>query len=182
MENVERIVASEVESPKEENIDRALRPLKLADYVGQSAIKEQLSIFITAAKQRHEPLDHLLLFGPPGLGKTTLAHIIANELGVQIKLTSGPAIERGGDLAAILTNLNEGDVLFIDEIHRLSRAVEEGLYSALEDYALDIILGKGPSARSIRLDLAHFTLIGATTRYGQLSGPLRDRRRCVETD
>ena len=142
MENVERIVASEVASPREENIDRALRPLKLDDYVGQSAIKEQLSIFITAAKQRHEPLDHLLLFGPPGLGKTTLAHIIANEMGVNLRQTSGPVLERPGDLAAILTNLEKNDVLFIDEIHRLSPVVEEILYPALEDYQIDIMIGE----------------------------------------
>ena len=175
MENVERIVASEVESPKEENIDRALRPLKLADYVGQSAIKEQLSIFITAAKQRHEPLDHLLLFGPPGLGKTTLAHIIANEMGVNLRQTSGPVLERPGDLAAILTNLEKNDVLFIDEIHRLSPVVEEILYPALEDYQIDIMIGEGPAARSIKLDLPPFTLVGATTRAGALTNPLRAR-------
>jgi Holliday junction DNA helicase RuvB len=147
----------------------------LDDYIGQQGVKDNLKIFIEAAKLRHDPLDHVLFYGPPGLGKTTLAGIIANELGVDIKITSGPAIGRAGDLAAILTNLNDNDVLFIDEIHRLNRSVEEVLYSAMEDYALDIIIGKGPSARSIRLDLARFTLIGATTRAGSLSVPLRDR-------
>ncbi len=152
-----------------------LRPQTLDDYIGQQGVKDNLKIFIEAAKLRHDPLDHVLFYGPPGLGKTTLAGIIANELGVDIKVTSGPAIGRAGDLAAILTNLNDNDVLFIDEIHRLNRSVEEVLYSAMEDYALDIIIGKGPSARSIRLDLARFTLIGATTRAGSLSAPLRDR-------
>ena len=152
-----------------------LRPQTLDEYVGQKTITDNLKIFIEAAKQRGEPLDHLLFYGPPGLGKTTLAGIIAKEMGVDIRITSGPAIERAGDLAAILTNLNEGDVLFIDEIHRLNRSVEEVLYSAMEDYAIDIIIGKGPSARSIRLDIAKFTLIGATTRAGSLSAPLRDR-------
>ncbi len=155
--------------------EAGLRPQHLDEYIGQQGVKENLKIFIQAAKLRGEPLDHVLFYGPPGLGKTTLAGIIANELGVDIKITSGPAIERAGDLAAILTNLNENDVLFIDEIHRLNRSVEEVLYSAMEDYALDIIIGKGPSARSIRLDLAKFTLIGATTRAGSLSAPLRDR-------
>lgn len=159
----------------EERQEGALRPQRLADFVGQKTVRENLEIFIEAAKLRGEPLDHVLFYGPPGLGKTTLAGIIANELGVDIKITSGPAIERAGDLAAILTNLNENDVLFIDEIHRLNRSVEEVLYSAMEDYALDIIIGKGPSARSIRLDIAKFTLIGATTRAGSLSAPLRDR-------
>ena len=153
----------------------SLRPKRLDDFIGQSNVKENLKVFIEAAKLRGEPLDHVLFYGPPGLGKTTLAGIIANELGVDIKITSGPAIERAGDLAAILTNLNENDVFFIDEIHRLNRSVEEVLYSAMEDYALDIIIGKGPSARSIRLDIAKFTLIGATTRAGSLSSPLRDR-------
>ncbi|MBR6472284.1 MAG: Holliday junction branch migration DNA helicase RuvB [Firmicutes bacterium] len=155
--------------------EAGLRPQTLEDYIGQQAVKDNLKIFIEAAKLRNDPLDHVLFYGPPGLGKTTLAGIIANELGVDIKITSGPAIQRAGDLAAILTNLNDNDVLFIDEIHRLNRSVEEVLYSAMEDYALDIIIGKGPSARSIRLDLARFTLIGATTRAGALSAPLRDR-------
>ena len=155
--------------------EAGLRPQHLDEYIGQQSVKDNLKVFIEAAKLRNEPLDHVLFYGPPGLGKTTLAGIIANELGVDIKVTSGPAIGRAGDLAAILTNLNDNDVLFIDEIHRLNRSVEEVLYSAMEDYALDIIIGKGPSARSIRLDLAKFTLIGATTRAGSLSAPLRDR-------
>lgn len=153
----------------------SLRPKRLAEYIGQRQAKENLTVFIQAALARKESLDHVLLYGPPGLGKTTLAAIIANEMGVNFRVTSGPAIERAGDLAALLTNLNEGDVLFIDEIHRLSRNVEEVLYSAMEDYALDIVIGKGPSARSIRLDLQPFTLIGATTRAGALAPPLRDR-------
>lgn len=153
----------------------SLRPKTLDDYIGQEKAKNNLRIYLRAAQQRGEPMDHILLYGPPGLGKTTLAGIVAQEMGVQIRITSGPAIEKPGDLAALLTNLQEGDILFIDEIHRLSRQVEEVLYPALEDYALDIMIGKGPSARSIRLDLPKFTLIGATTRAGQLSAPLRDR-------
>ena len=171
----ERITQSSSFGQMEERQETTLRPQRLDDFIGQKNVKENLKIFIEAAKLRGEPLDHVLFYGPPGLGKTTLAGIIANELGVDIKITSGPAIERAGDLAAILTNLNENDVLFIDEIHRLNRSVEEVLYSAMEDYALDIIIGKGPSARSIRLDIAKFTLIGATTRAGSLSAPLRDR-------
>ena len=152
-----------------------LRPRYFKEYIGQEAAKENLNIFIQAAKQRKEALDHVLLYGPPGLGKTTLAGIIANEMGVNFRITSGPAIEKAGDLAALLTNLDDNDLLFIDEIHRLSRSVEEFLYSAMEDYALDIIIGKGPSARSVRIDLPHFTLVGATTRAGSLAAPLRDR-------
>ena len=159
----------------EDDGEGSLRPKRLTEYIGQQKAKDNLSIFIDAAKLRHEPLDHVLLHGPPGLGKTTLAGIIANEMGVNIRITSGPAIEKPGDLAALLTNLNENDILFVDEIHRLNRSVEEILYPAMEDYAIDIIIGKGPSANSIRLDLPKFTLIGATTRAGQLSAPLRDR-------
>ena len=174
MNTEERITNTHLEY-EEEMAELSLRPQRLEEYVGQKSATDNLKVFIEAAKLRKEPLDHVLFYGPPGLGKTTLAGIIANELGVEIKITSGPAIERAGDLAAILTNLNENDVLFIDEIHRLNRSVEEVLYSAMEDFALDIIIGKGPSARSIRLDLAKFTLIGATTRAGSLSAPLRDR-------
>lgn len=161
--------------PEDDEQEKSLRPKSLRDYIGQENVKQNLSISIEAALRRHEPLDHLLLYGPPGLGKTTLAGIIAAEMGQNIRITSGPAIEKAGDLASILTNLADGDVLFIDEIHRLSRSVEEVLYPAMEDYALDIMIGKGPTARSIRLDLPRFTLVGATTRAGLLSAPLRDR-------
>lgn len=169
-----RIAAPEY-TPADSEIEVSLRPRTLAEYIGQEKVKENMRVFIQAAKGRGEPLDHVLLYGPPGLGKTTLSNIIANEMNVNIRVTSGPAIEKPGDLAALLTNLAPNDILFIDEIHRLSRAVEEVLYPAMEDYALDIIIGKGPSARSIRIDLPHFTLIGATTRAGQLTSPLRDR-------
>ena len=169
-----RIVAPEYTSD-DIDIENDLRPRTLSEYIGQDKVKENLAIYIQAAAARHESLDHVLLYGPPGLGKTTLAGIIANELSVNLRVTSGPAMEKQGDLAALLTNLNDKDVLFIDEIHRLSRSVEEVLYPAMEDYAVDIIIGKGPSARSIRLDVPHFTLVGATTRSGQLSAPLRDR-------
>ncbi|NLT46963.1 MAG: Holliday junction branch migration DNA helicase RuvB [Clostridiales bacterium] len=174
MDFEDRIVETRLKN-EEEELELTLRPKRFNEYIGQKGVTDNLKIYIQAAKMRKEPLDHVLFYGPPGLGKTTLAGIIANELGVELRITSGPAIERAGDLAAILTNLNENDVLFIDEIHRLNRSVEEVLYSAMEDFALDIIIGKGPSARSIRLDLARFTLIGATTRAGSLSAPLRDR-------
>lgn len=172
--NEERIMATEYTS-EDADIETSLRPRVFEDYIGQEKVKENLKIYIKAAVSRGESLDHVLLYGPPGLGKTTLAGIIANEMNVNLRVTSGPAIEKQGDLAALLTNLNEGDVLFVDEIHRLHRSVEEVLYPAMEDNALDIIIGKGPSARSIRLDLPKFTLVGATTRAGQLSAPLRDR-------
>ena len=174
MSNIDSIISTDIQEG-EESIDRMLRPKSLSEYVGQEPVKEQMDIFIKAAMNRKESLDHVLISGPPGLGKTTLAHIIANELEVNLKHTSGPAVEKPGDLAAILTNLEERDVLFVDEIHRLSPVVEEVLYPAMEDYQLDIIIGEGPSARSIRLDLTSFTMIGATTRTGLLTSPLRDR-------
>jgi Holliday junction DNA helicase RuvB len=170
-----RIISAAVASPKEEALERALRPKQLDEYVGQEKIRGQLEIFIQAAKMRKEPLDHVLLFGPPGLGKTTLAQIIAREMGVNLRHTSGPVLERAGDLAALLTNLEPNDVLFIDEIHRLSPVVEEILYPALEDYQIDIMIGEGPGARSVKIDLPPFTLVGATTRAGMLTNPLRDR-------
>ncbi|MBR5453385.1 MAG: Holliday junction branch migration DNA helicase RuvB [Clostridia bacterium] len=173
--DLENRIVSTAYTPEDADTDTGLRPKTLSEYIGQEKAKENLSVFINAAKLRGETLDHVLLYGPPGLGKTTLSSIIATEMGVNIRITSGPAIEKSGDLAALLTNLSEGDVLFIDEIHRLNRSVEEILYPAMEDYALDLIIGKGPAARSIRIPLAKFTLIGATTRAGQLSTPLRDR-------
>jgi holliday junction DNA helicase RuvB len=175
MIETDRLIAPAAESPQEEALERALRPKVLDEYVGQEKARGQLEIFINAARGRSEPLDHVLLFGPPGLGKTTLAHIIAREMGVNLRQTSGPVLERAGDLAALLTNLEPNDVLFIDEIHRLSPVVEEILYPAMEDYRLDIMIGEGPAARSVRLDLPPFTLIGATTRAGMLTNPLRDR-------
>lgn len=169
------IISPELENMEEERIENSLRPKVLSEYIGQDKVKESMKVYIEAAKKREEPLDHVLLYGPPGLGKTTLSNIISNEMNSNIKITSGPAIEKPGDLAALLTNLSEFDVLFIDEIHRLNKSVEEILYPALEDFTLDIIIGKGPSARSIRLDLPKFTLIGATTKAGSLTTPLRDR-------
>ena len=171
----ERIINPELENKSEERLENSLRPTTLEEYIGQDKVKENMRIYIEAAKKRGEPLDHVLLYGPPGLGKTTLSNIISNEMNSNLKITSGPAIEKPGDLAAILTGLSEFDVLFIDEIHRLSKSVEEILYPALEDYTLDIIIGKGPSAKSIRIDLPKFTLIGATTKSGALTTPLRDR-------
>ena len=171
----QRVMSAQPASPREEAIERALRPKLFDDYVGQTKVRDQLEIFIGAAKKRGEALDHVLLFGPPGLGKTTLSHIIAQELGVNLRQTSGPVLEKPKDLAALLTNLEKNDVLFIDEIHRLSPVVEEILYPALEDYQIDIMIGEGPAARSIKLDLQPFTLVGATTRAGMLTNPLRDR-------
>lgn len=175
MSSETKITAAEEINEEDAELDNSLRPTKLKDFVGQPKVKESLMVFIEAAKNRGEPIEHVLIYGPAGLGKTTLAHILAHEMGVGIKTTSGPAVERAGDLASILTNLNDHDILFIDEIHRLNRAVEEMLYPAMEDFALDLILGKGPSAKTLRLDLPHFTLVGATTRLSLISSPMRDR-------
>lgn len=175
MIEVDRLVAADVTETGEERYDRAIRPKALSDYIGQPVVREQMEIFVSAARGRGEPLDHTLIFGPPGLGKTTLANILANEMQVSLKTTSGPVLEKAGDLAALMTNLEAGDVLFIDEIHRLSSHIEEVLYPAMEDYQLDIMIGEGPAARSIKLDLPPFTLVGATTRAGLLTSPLRDR-------
>ena len=175
MIETDRLVAPEADTSSDDAVDRAIRPKTLDEYVGQKAVREQMSIFLQAAKARNEPLDHTLIFGPPGLGKTTLASIIAHEMGVSLRTTSGPVLEKAGDIAALMTNLEPGDVLFIDEIHRLSPVVEEILYPAMEDYQLDIMIGEGPAARSIKLDLPPFTLVGATTRAGLLTSPLRDR-------
>lgn len=175
MIETDRLVAADAGDQRDDAVDRAIRPRRLAEYIGQRAVREQMEIFLSAARKRGEPLDHTLIFGPPGLGKTTLASIIAEEMGVQLKTTSGPVLEKAGDIAALMTNLEPGDVLFIDEIHRLSPYVEEVLYPAMEDYQLDIMIGEGPAARSIKLDLPPFTLVGATTRAGLLTSPLRDR-------
>ena len=175
MIETDRLIAPQANAPGEETLDRAIRPRTLDEYVGQPTVKDQMSIFLQAAKGREEPLDHTLIFGPPGLGKTTLASIIAHEMGVALRTTSGPVLEKAGDIAALMTNLEPGDVLFIDEIHRLSPVVEEILYPAMEDFQLDIMIGEGPAARSIKLDLPPFTLVGATTRAGLLTSPLRDR-------
>ena len=175
MIETDRLVAADTGDQRDDAVDRAIRPRRLDEYIGQRAVREQMEIFLSAARKRGEPLDHTLIFGPPGLGKTTLASIIAEEMGVQLKTTSGPVLEKAGDIAALMTNLEPGDVLFIDEIHRLSPYVEEVLYPAMEDYQLDIMIGEGPAARSIKLDLPPFTLVGATTRAGLLTSPLRDR-------